>query len=79
MLRGLGLAATQGGRGKISPLITGRKGSSVQRSIVPPPPPLRFMGEKFPVDSAAPKHGLWADNRDDQSRTMTDMKIKWNL
>ena len=37
------------------------------------------MGEKFPVDSAAPKHGLWADNRDDQSRTMTDMKIKWNL
>ena len=39
----------------------------------------RFMGEKFPLDDSAPKHGLWAEKREEQSRTMADMKIKWNI
>ena len=37
------------------------------------------MGETFPLDDSAPKHGLWAESQDSNSTTMTEMKLKWEI
>ena len=73
-----GSVVTPGGRGGTSRLTAGRSGLSWSSSSSSSWS--RFMGDKFPLEDSATKHGLWADNdRDNQSRTMAEMKIKWNL